>query len=220
MVWIACAAGTASGAGRVGAVDGALAVGCVRSVRARGVVDAVDAVGPIDISSAPRSPAERSKGPSRQSKGRAKRWHAPLPSGCAEERRRRRDQGRSCLSEASSADPLLRRAPQVARSEAKGSQTVGSPFLCLLSFGEAKESRSPAGARPGSGKQIHDGRKDDSNRLLLNLNPPGTPPTQPIKRQINNRRSEKGKQLTDDQPPEDRQPQRPPQFSPIPEAEH
>ncbi len=26
-----------------------------------------------------------------------------------------------------------------------GSQTVGSPFLCLLSFGEAKESRSAAG---------------------------------------------------------------------------
>jgi hypothetical protein len=33
------------------------------------------------------------------------------------------------------------------RSE--GSQTVGSPFLCLRSFGEAKESKSPAGARPG-----------------------------------------------------------------------
>jgi hypothetical protein len=30
-----------------------------------------------------------------------------------------------------------------------GSQTVGSPFLCLRSFGEAKESKSPAGARPG-----------------------------------------------------------------------
>ncbi|SDP82798.1 hypothetical protein SAMN04489708_12963 [Paracidovorax cattleyae] len=30
-----------------------------------------------------------------------------------------------------------------------GSQTAGSPFLWLLSFGEAKESDSPAGARPG-----------------------------------------------------------------------
>jgi len=30
-----------------------------------------------------------------------------------------------------------------------GTQTAGSPFLCLLSFGEAKESESPAGARPG-----------------------------------------------------------------------
>ncbi len=34
-----------------------------------------------------------------------------------------------------------------------GSQTVGSPFLCLLSFGEAKESESPAGATPGLGNQ-------------------------------------------------------------------
>jgi len=30
-----------------------------------------------------------------------------------------------------------------------GTQTAGSPFLWLLSFGEAKESSSPAGARPG-----------------------------------------------------------------------
>ena len=28
----------------------------------------------------------------------------------------------------------------------------GSPFLCLLSFGEAKESKAPAGARPGQTK--------------------------------------------------------------------
>ncbi|RIX77937.1 hypothetical protein D3H34_17860 [Acidovorax cavernicola] len=41
------------------------------------------------------------------------------------------------------------------RSNAKGSQTVGSPFLCLLSFGEAKESKSPAGARPGPGNQTY-----------------------------------------------------------------
>ncbi|RYF06058.1 MAG: hypothetical protein EOO31_10925 [Comamonadaceae bacterium] len=31
------------------------------------------------------------------------------------------------------------------RSAAKGTQTVGSPFLCLLSFGEAKESECAAG---------------------------------------------------------------------------
>ncbi|UMT89210.1 hypothetical protein FRC90_14790 [Paracidovorax citrulli] len=30
-----------------------------------------------------------------------------------------------------------------------GSHPTGSPFLWLLSFGEAKESNSPAGARPG-----------------------------------------------------------------------
>ena len=30
-----------------------------------------------------------------------------------------------------------------------GSQTAGSPFFCLRFFGEAKKSRSPAGAIPG-----------------------------------------------------------------------
>jgi hypothetical protein len=63
------------------------------------------------------------------------------------------DQGRSCLSEASSADPAKREHRRLPRSAAQGSQTVGSPFLWLLSFGEAKESSSPAGARPGLGKQ-------------------------------------------------------------------
>jgi hypothetical protein len=53
------------------------------------------------------------------------------------------------LSEASSADPAKREHRRLPRSAAKGSQTVGSPFLCLLSFGEAKESRSAAGPRPG-----------------------------------------------------------------------
>ena len=39
------------------------------------------------------------------------------------------------------------------RSE--GTQTVGSPFLCLLSFGEAKESESAAGriSRPRERKE-------------------------------------------------------------------
>ncbi|SDZ64970.1 hypothetical protein SAMN05518854_109185 [Variovorax sp. YR266] len=59
------------------------------------------------------------------------------------------DQGRSCLSEASSADPAKREHRRLPRSAAKGAQTVGSPFLWLLSFGEAKESSSLAGARPG-----------------------------------------------------------------------
>jgi len=51
---------------------------------------------------------------------RERRLPAPTPSVCAEERRCRRDQGRSCLSEASSADPRRSRAPQVSRSAAKG----------------------------------------------------------------------------------------------------
>ena len=63
------------------------------------------------------------------------------------------DQGRSCLSEASSADPAKHEHRRLPHSEAQGSQTVGSPFFCLRFFGEAKKSRSPAGATPGLGKQ-------------------------------------------------------------------
>ena len=58
---------------------------------------------------------------------------------------------RSCPSgarerAASSAAHPAREHHRLPRSEAQGTQTVGSPFLCLLSFGEAKESESPAGA--------------------------------------------------------------------------
>ena len=60
------------------------------------------------------------------------------------------DQG-SPLSERSEfgRDPAKREHRRLPRSAAKGSQTAGSPFLCLLSFGEAKESESAAGPRPG-----------------------------------------------------------------------
>ncbi|SFP06673.1 hypothetical protein SAMN05216567_10460 [Variovorax sp. OK605] len=47
--------------------------------------------------------------------------------------------------------PAKREHRRLPRSEAQGSQTVGSPFFCLRFFGEAKKSRSPAGARPGPG---------------------------------------------------------------------
>ncbi|TWD87285.1 hypothetical protein FB547_103267 [Variovorax beijingensis] len=50
-------------------------------------------------------------------------------------------------------DPAKREHRRLPRSAAKGSQTVGSPFFCLRFFGEAKKSRSPAGASPGPGKQ-------------------------------------------------------------------
>ncbi len=39
------------------------------------------------------------------------------------------------------------------RRRRAGTQTAGSPFLCLRSFGEAKESKSAAGPRPGPGKK-------------------------------------------------------------------
>ena len=61
------------------------------------------------------------------------------------------DQG-SRLSERSEferdpAKPEHRRLP---RSEAQGTQTVGSPFFWVLFFGEAKKSASPAGRLPAS----------------------------------------------------------------------
>ncbi len=102
--------------------------------------------------------------------GRAQQW--PVcgipPSGCAEERRARGGRAcrrtralrdltrRGCPSGARSAQRVPRRRPatehrRLPRSPKgrAGSQTAGSPFLWLLSFGEAKESDSPAGARPG-----------------------------------------------------------------------
>ena len=47
------------------------------------------------------------------------------------------------------------RAPQVARSASEGTRTAGSPFLCSLSFGEAKESECAAGrtSRPATSKR-------------------------------------------------------------------
>ena len=75
-----------------------------------------------------------------------------VPSGCAEERRFWRMRARVCLSvakrrEFSETPTKLSTAGCPQRSE--GTQPAGSLFLGLLSFGEAKESESPAGARPG-----------------------------------------------------------------------
>ena len=42
-------------------------------------------------------PSEAKASP-RLFRSRAQRWRVSIPSGCAEERRRRRDKGRSCLS--------------------------------------------------------------------------------------------------------------------------
>ena len=78
-------------------------------------------------------------------------WAAALPSGCAEERSGQRIRARDCLSAAgaSSSETPLAASTAGCPQRSGGTRPAGSPFLCLLSFGEAKESESPAGARPG-----------------------------------------------------------------------
>ena len=90
-----------------------------------------------------------------QSTGRAKRWPAgiPIPSVCAEERSVSRIRARPCLSEASLGETPRNASTAGCPKRSVGTQTAGSPFFCLLFFGEAKKSRSAAGPRPGLGKQ-------------------------------------------------------------------
>ncbi|MDP9970280.1 hypothetical protein J2W39_001510 [Variovorax paradoxus] len=87
--------------------------------------------------------------------GRAKQRPVryPIPSVCAEERSVSRIRARPCLSEASLGETPRNASTAGCPQRSGGSQTVGSPFFCLRFFGEAKKSRSPAGARPGLGKQ-------------------------------------------------------------------
>ena len=78
------------------------------------------------------------------------------------------DQG-SRLSERSEferdpAKPEHRRLP---RSEAQGTQTVGSPFLWFLSFGDAKERDSHAGRLPASA--LNPGTEPNSSTSSNNL---------------------------------------------------
>ncbi len=94
-----------------------------------------------------------------RSGGRAKQWPVwmfcpPCPSGCAEERRVWRIRARVCLSDAqrrelseTSSNPSTAGCPV---ASAQGTQTVGSPFLWFLSFGDAKERDSHAGRLPAS----------------------------------------------------------------------
>ena len=56
-----------------------------------------------------------------------------------------RDQGRSCLSAASSAHPLI---VEVRRVSAPADECTGCPSLWVLSLGQARESASPRRAKP------------------------------------------------------------------------
>ena len=101
-------------------------------------------------------------------RGRAQQWPVWMfcssgPSGCAEERRVWRIRARVCLSDAQRRE-LSETPPNPSTAgcpvaPAQGTQTVGSPFLWFLSFGDAKERDSPAGRLPASalnrGMQSH-----------------------------------------------------------------
>ena len=68
------------------------------------------------------------------------------PCVCAEEQRSRRNRASDCLSEASSSSTPTGLSTAGCPQRSGGTQTVGSPSLCLLSLGEARESESPAAA--------------------------------------------------------------------------
>ena len=95
----------------------------------------------------------------------------PCPSGCAEERRVWRIRARDCLSEVKRSeferDPAKPEHHRLPRSEAQGTQTVGSPFLWFLSFGDAKERDSHAGRLPASA--LKPGTEPNSSTSSNNL---------------------------------------------------
>ena len=68
------------------------------------------------------------------------------PCECAEERTPRRNRARDCLSAASSSGTPAGLSTARCPQRSGGTQTPGSPFFCLLFFGEAKKSESPAAA--------------------------------------------------------------------------
>src|SRR5215217_650338 len=81
---------------------------------------------------------------------RAQRWPVPLPSVRAEARSFRRKKGRACLSAASLRGPRLKRAPQVARSEAKGRAQWGRLFFGYFLLAKQKKVTRLPGRHPGS----------------------------------------------------------------------
>ena len=74
------------------------------------------------------------------------RIHSPNPCECAEERKPRRIRARDCLSAASASGTPAGLSTGRCPQRSGGTQTPGSPFFCLLFFGEAKKSESPAAA--------------------------------------------------------------------------
>ena len=74
-------------------------------------------------------------------------WMRRGAQGLADQGSRVSERRAAARVERDPAKPEHRRLP---RSEAQGTQTVGSPFLWFLSFGDAKERDSHAGRLPAS----------------------------------------------------------------------
>ena len=79
-------------------------------------------------------------------------WMRRGAQGLADQGSRVSERRAAARVERDPAKPEHRRLP---RSEAQGTQTVGSPFFWVLFFGEAKKSASPAGRLPASA--LHQG---------------------------------------------------------------
>ena len=112
-------------------------------------IRAIAALGPVW---AARGACAREVGPS-EAKARVDVWFSsPLwmrrgAQGLADQGSRVSERRAAARVERDPAKPEHRRLP---RSEAQGTQTVGSPFLWFLSFGDAKERDSHAGRLPAS----------------------------------------------------------------------
>ena len=91
-------------------------------------------------------------------------WMRRGAQGLADQGSRVSERRAAARVERDPAKPEHRRLP---RSEAQGTQTVGSPFLWFLSFGDAKERDSHAGRLPASA--LKPGTETDSSTSSNNL---------------------------------------------------
>jgi hypothetical protein len=68
-------------------------------------------------------------------------------------------------------DPVFGEHRRLPRSAAQGTQTIGSPFFCLLFFGETKKSELP----PGNPRPTDVGLPDCSHKPKSFIPPTGRP---------------------------------------------
>ncbi|TWG38893.1 hypothetical protein ATF69_0759 [Acidovorax delafieldii] len=98
-------------------------------------------------------------------------WMRRGAQGLADQGSRVSERRAAARVERDPAKPEHRRFP---RSEAQGTQTVGSSFFWVLFFGEAKKSTSPAGRLPASA--LIPGKQPDTRTSLHRLAAPNNSP--------------------------------------------